>query len=224
MPFGPQGLYRAIPRLVWQSAPQVERALELAPAGARIVDLGAGGRQITPDTVCVDFLRLSSTDVIGDVARLPFRDASADLVYATGLLEHVVDERAVLAEMARILKPGGIAHVEVPFLEQYHDDPIDVRRMTVPGLVLALEAQGLEVVAKGAHIGPTVTLLNAWARWWALVFDGPSLPAKAASMGAFVLCSVVGWPFKFLDAFLIRKRQAHTLALGVYCTARKKAG
>lgn len=222
MPFGPQGLYRAIPRLAWQCAPQVERALALAPAGARIVDLGAGGRQITPATICVDFLRLGSTDVIGDVARLPFRDSSADLVYATGLLEHVVDERAVLSEMARILRVGGIAHVEVPFLEQYHDDPIDVRRMTVPGLALALEAQGFEVVASGAHIGPTVTLLNTWARWWALVFDGTSLPARAASMGVFITCSTLGWPFKFLDALLIKKARAHTLSMGVYCTARKR--
>ncbi len=222
MPFGPQGLYRAIPRIVWQCAPQVEKARALAPPGARIVDLGAGGRQITPDTVCVDFLRLGSTDVIGDVARLPFQDGSADLVYATGLLEHVVDERAVLAEMARILKVGGIAHVEVPFLEQYHDDPIDVRRMTVPGLALALEAQGFDVVAKGAHIGPTVTLFNTWARWWAFVFDGPSLPARVMSMGAFVACSTIAWPFRYLDVFLIRKKQAHTLAMGVYCTAKKR--
>ncbi len=223
MPFGPQGLYRAIPRLAWQADPQVERALARAPHGARIVDLGAGGRQITPDTVCVDFLRLGSTDVIGDVARLPFQDGCADLVYATGLLEHVMDERAVLSEMARILRPGGLAHVEVPFLEQYHDDPIDVRRMTVPGLVLALEAQGFEIVARGPHIGPTATMLNTWARWWAFVFDGPSLPARALSMFAFVACSVVAWPFQFLDAFLIKKRQAHTLAMGVYCTARKRA-
>ncbi len=222
MPFGPQGLYRAIPRLAWQSAPQVERALALAPSGARVVDLGAGGRRITTHTVCGDFLRLGSTNVIGDVARLPFLDATADLVYATGLLEHVVDERAVLAEMARILRPGGLAHIEVPFLEQYHEDPIDVRRMTVPGLVLALEAQGFEVVARGPHIGPTATMLNTWARWCALVFDGPSFPARVVSFGVFTACSVVAWPFQFLDAFLIRKSKAHTLAMGIYCTARKR--
>lgn len=222
MPFGPEGLYRAVPRLAWQAVPQVERVLALVPSGARVVDLGAGGRRITPDTVCVDFLRLGSTNVIGDVSRLPFLDATADLVYATGLFEHVVDERAVLAEMARILRPGGLAHIEVPFLEQYHEDPIDVRRMTVPGLVLALEAHGFDVVAKGPHIGPTAMLLNMWARWWALVFDGSSLPARALSFGVFTACSIVAWPFQFLDAFLIRKRGAHTLAMGIYCTARKR--
>ncbi len=221
MPFGPQGLYRRIPTLCWQAAPQVERVLALAPPGARVVDLGAGGRRISERTVCVDFLALSTTDVIGDVGRLPFRDGCADLVYATGLLEHVEDERLVLAEMARILKPGGIAHVEVPFLEQYHEDPIDVRRLTVPGLAMAMRAQGLEPIASGAHIGPTVTLLNAIARWWALVFDGPSLLARSVSFAVFVGLSTLAWPFRFLDALLIKKRKAHTLAMGVYCTGRK---
>jgi len=36
---------------------------------------------------------------------------------------------------------------------------------TVPGLELLMRAQGLEPIASGAHIGPTVTLLNAIARW-----------------------------------------------------------
>src|SRR6185295_19406749 len=108
------------------------------------------------------------TDVVGDVQRLPFRDASIDLVYATGLFEHVADERAVIAEIARVLKRGGRVHVEVPFLEQYHEDPIDCRRMTAPGLELEMRSFGFETEASGAHIGPTVTLLNTTARWWAL--------------------------------------------------------
>ncbi len=224
MPFGSQGLYRFVPRISWQCAPQVERVLALAPPDARIVDLGAGGRRITPRTVCLDFLALGSTDVIGDVERLPFGDASVDLVYATGLLEHVRDERAVLAEAERILRPGGLVHVEAPFLEQYHEDPIDMRRLTVPGLEALLIDQGFVTVAKGAHIGPTVTLLNAWARWWALVFDGRNPLARAASALVFVAASTLAWPLRFLDAFLIRKRQAHTLAMGVYCTARKPGG
>lgn len=33
--------------------------------------------------------------------------------------------------------------------------------------------------------------------------------------------SVLCWPFKFLDRFLIGKRSAHRLAFGVYCTATK---
>lgn len=222
MPFGPRGLYRLIPHLTWQAREQVSRVLRLAPEGARIVDLGAGGRRISPGTIAVDFVPDPNTNVVGDVQRLPFADGTVDLVYATGLLEHVADERAVVAEIRRILKPGGLAHLEVPFLEQYHEDPIDVRRLTAPGLERALQSAGFETVASGAHIGPTVTLLNTVARWWALWFEGESRVARGASFGCFALLSVVFWPFKFLDAVLIRKAGAHRLALGVYCTGRKR--
>jgi SAM-dependent methyltransferase len=221
MPYGPRGFYKLVPRLTWQSDEQVSQVLSRARAGARIVDLGAGGRKISPSTVCVDFVPAHNTDVVGDVQHLPFRDGSIDLVYATGLFEHVADERAVNGEMHRVLRPGGLVHVEVPFLEQYHEDPIDCRRLTVQGLEMAMRERGFETLKKGAHIGPTVTLLNTTARWAALWFEGESVVAKAFSAGCFTALSALFYPFKFLDWFLIKKRGAHTLALGVYYTGRK---
>jgi SAM-dependent methyltransferase len=221
MPYGPRGFYKLIPRLTWQSDAQVEPVLARVAPGARIVDLGAGGRKISPSTVCLDFVPADNTDVVGDVQRLPFRDGSLDLVYATGLFEHVADERKVIGEIWRVLKPGGLCHIEVPFLEQYHEDPIDCRRMTVQGLEMAMRAQRFETLKAGAHIGPTVTLLNTTARWVALWFDGRNIVAKVLSAGCFALLSTLFWPFKFLDWFLIKKRNAHTLALGVYYTGRK---
>lgn len=222
MPFGPRGIYRLVPRLTWQAEEQVSRVLARVEPTARIVDLGAGGRRISPATIAVDFVADPNTDVVGDVQRLPFATGSIDLVYATGLLEHVEDERAVVAEIARILKPGGIAHLEVPFLEQYHEDPIDCRRLTVDGLERLLRRADLETVASGAHIGPTVTMLNTVARWCGLWLEGDSRVLRAASFGLFAGLSTLFWPFKFLDAVLIKKRGAHRLALGVYCTARKR--
>ena len=221
MPYGPRGIYRRIPCLTWHADEQVSQVLRRVPLGARVLDLGAGGRRITPKTICLDFVAQENTDVVADVEHLPFADGSIDLVYATGLFEHVADERTVIREIARVLKPGGIAHVEVPFLEQYHEDPIDCRRLTVPGLEMCMARESFETLAKGAHIGPTVALLNMRARWWALVFEGESQLAKAASFGVFALLSTLQWPLRHLDRFLIHKRRAHTLAAGVYYTGRK---
>jgi SAM-dependent methyltransferase len=50
----------------------------------------------------------------GDAARLPFADNSFDRVLCSEVLEHVPDPDAVLAEIARILKPGGIFAASVP--------------------------------------------------------------------------------------------------------------
>lgn len=221
MPFGPRGIYKHVPRLSWQADEQVSKVLELVAPGARIVDLGAGGRKITPGTICLDFIRQENTDVIGDVQRLPFQDSSIDLVYATGIFEHVLDERAVIAEMHRVLRIGGLVHVEVPFLEQYHEDPIDCRRLTVQGLELAMAAAGFTTVKKGAHIGPTVTLLNTFARWTALWLEGDNVVCKAASFACYACLATVLYPFKFLDWILIRKQNAHRLAMGVYYTGRR---
>ncbi|MCZ6832114.1 MAG: class I SAM-dependent methyltransferase, partial [Acidobacteria bacterium] len=45
---------------------------------------------------------------------LPLADASCDVVTCCSVLEHVQDPHAVLAEVARVLKPGGWLHLGVP--------------------------------------------------------------------------------------------------------------
>ena len=77
-------------------------------------------------------------------------------------------------------------------------------------------AAGFRSLKQGAHIGPTVTLLNTTARWCSLWLEGESRPAKAASFGCFALLSVLFWPLRFLDAVLKRKKGAHALHTGAY--------
>ncbi len=52
--------------------------------------------------------RLAVRWACGDATRLPFRDRAFDVVFNNSLLEHVPDWRAVLAETARVLRPGGL--------------------------------------------------------------------------------------------------------------------
>jgi SAM-dependent methyltransferase len=56
--------------------------------------------------------------------RLPFRNGAFDVVIASDVLEHIEDDSAALAEMARVLKPGGSMIISVPahqWLFSYHD-------------------------------------------------------------------------------------------------------
>ena len=52
--------------------------------------------------------------VVADLTALPFEDASFDLVLCSHVLEHVPDDRAAMAEMARVLARGGEAIVQSP--------------------------------------------------------------------------------------------------------------
>jgi len=45
--------------------------------------------------------------LVGDAARMPFRDGAFDAVFDLGVVHHVPDWRQALAETARVLKPGG---------------------------------------------------------------------------------------------------------------------
>ena len=74
-------------------------ALKLAPAARRYV---------TGDYATMD------ATVRMDITRLPFGDGRFDAVFACDVLEHVVDDRAALSELRRVLAPGGVAVLTVP--------------------------------------------------------------------------------------------------------------
>ncbi len=52
--------------------------------------------------------------VNGDALELPFRDRALDRVVASEVLEHIADDEAAIAEIARVLRDGGRAVVTVP--------------------------------------------------------------------------------------------------------------
>jgi SAM-dependent methyltransferase len=87
----------------------------------------------------------------GSVLRLPFADAAFDAVTSFDVIYHdwVQDEREALAEMARVLRPGGALLVRVPALELLrgaHDAEVLTRRRYTLGELRALvESAGLRV-------------------------------------------------------------------------------
>lgn len=215
------GLPRFFPRLTTQCDPQVAIVVARHGPGHVILDMGAGGRRVAPHATTVDFIRMEGTDIVSDVCDTPFPDGHADLVIATGLLEHLEDDDAFLREAFRVVKPGGEIHVELPFMQQYHDDPIDSRRYTVPGLERLLAQHGFHTVSSGCHIGPGVAIATLNAYYAGLLFEGRSTLARIASNAAFFGVSILTWPLTRLDRWIMRKPSAHRLAFGVYCTARK---
>ena len=96
----------------------------------------------------------------GDALALPFPDGEFDRVVAAEILEHIPEDTAAIAELVRVLRPGGTVAVTVPrwmpervcwaLSDAYHaNEGGHVRIYTRRGLVAKLEAAGL--VHEGGH-------------------------------------------------------------------------
>lgn len=77
----------------------------------------AGWRRSFGGYVTADLDR-PDVDVHADLCRLPFPDESADVVFASHVLEHVRDDARAIAEIWRVLRPGGMAVLPVPLVNR----------------------------------------------------------------------------------------------------------
>ena len=56
-----------------------------------------------------------AADRRADLTRLPFANGRFDLVLCSHVLEHIPDDASAMAELARVLRPGGTAIILVPY-------------------------------------------------------------------------------------------------------------
>jgi hypothetical protein len=139
------------------------------------------------------------------------------MVILQGVLEHVEDADATLKECVRALKPGGLLYAEVPFLQPYHESPIDLRRKTRPGL--ATFCKPLIEIESGIHIGPASTVTWILRELLAGLLSGgdPTLYRR--------INSLVGWvvfPLKYADYILEKAPHFHTIASSLYYIGYKE--
>ena len=133
--------------------------------GGRTLDLGAGKAkykhiitQASCEYITSDKFAGENVDVVCDIERTAFDDDYFDTVICTQVLEHLPNPWAAIQEMERILKPGGIAIVTVPFIGAYHEDPKDYFRYSPVGLEVIFYANNFETVEKG-YYGKRFTVL-----------------------------------------------------------------
>lgn len=194
--------------------PQIGNTLKRLPEGARICDVGAGGRRIAPGAITVDAYWGDGTDIVSDAAALGIADGSMDCVFCTGTLEHLPDPWGAAREIARITRPGGIVHIDAPFMQGYHADPHDYWRFTQDGLRKLFP--GFEEIDSGVHIGPASGLA-----WVFVAFCQGLAGGEWSRKMLFRLGRLLAFPWKYLDLFAVRKPYSHLAASGVYFVGRK---
>jgi len=146
-------------------------AYEAARRGADVVALDAGLDEVLG--VAAVFAAMAeqgelaeateAATVQGDGYRLPFPDGAFDRVICSEVLEHLHDDRAAMAELARVLRDGGTMAVTVPrfgpelvnwaLSDEYHGvEGGHVRIYRRSQLLDRLRGAGLEVTGTGhAH-------------------------------------------------------------------------
>lgn len=97
---------------LWDEARNTRILAWVAARGARVY-----GIDISPPIASAARTEMGSGTLraaIADVRRLPFADGSFDAIYSMGTVEHFAETEDALAEIRRVLRPGGLAIVGVP--------------------------------------------------------------------------------------------------------------
>jgi SAM-dependent methyltransferase len=142
---------------------------DASPAGS-VLDLGAGSKPYAPlydsyfsNSTAVDVPHSphdGEVDMLASADSLPFESESFDCVICTEVLEHCREPRAVMAEIARVLKQGGRAFLTTPFLVPLHEMPHDYYRFTPSALADLAERAGLSVTSIRPRGGYAAVLLR----------------------------------------------------------------
>jgi SAM-dependent methyltransferase len=113
-----------LPRLVPFDRYNGRRVLEVGcGAGTDLIRFARHGAIVTGIDLAPSSIALAAANfrheqrradlMVADGEALPFRDRSFDLVYAHGVVQYTTDDRALVAECRRVLKPGGVAVFQV---------------------------------------------------------------------------------------------------------------
>jgi SAM-dependent methyltransferase len=117
----------------------------------RVLDAGCGTspyRAHLPASVGyigVDRSAKAHVRALADISALPFADGSFDGVICTEMLSQSKRPWQLVAELARVLRPGGRLYLTAPFDWHFFDEPYDYFRFTTYGVRALLEDAGFSV-------------------------------------------------------------------------------
>jgi len=107
-----------------------------------------------------------------DGVAIPFEDASLDLIFCKQVLEHVERPGPLLADVGRVLRPGGVLVGSTSQLEPYHS--LSQWNYTPVGLTRLIEAAGMHVEELRPGIDALTLIVRRglggpqlFRRWWA---------------------------------------------------------
>ena len=115
------------------------------------------GADYTRDTLETLGTKLPNVPLLQfDLTRCPLADDFSDAIVLLNVLEHINDDDAAIAQLFRIVKPGGVVIIEVPaspsLFDVYDRVLMHHRRYTMRGLMKLAQRHGF-VVEQRSHLG-----------------------------------------------------------------------
>jgi SAM-dependent methyltransferase len=186
-----------------------------------VLDCGCGLRKEYYDNVVnFEIVDYPSTDVLGIGEKLPFKSNSFDAAFSLAVLEHVRLPFECARELARVLKPGGVLYVVVPFLQPFHGYPNHYYNMTSAGLKNLFSGH-LEI----EECGVPLSGVPIWCLTWFLSSYLAGLPSPVADrFKQMKVADLIGDPLSYLQKDIVQQlsREAtEELACTNYVIARK---
>ena len=204
--------YRAFTELIEKRS---ARPLVLVIGGST---LGCGMEALTSKSniqlVETDVTFGPRTQLICDAHDLPFENNFFDGVVVQAVLQYLVDPSGCVAEIERILKPGGLVYAESAFMQQVVHGRYDFTRFTHLGLRRLFRR--FEEVGSGPVGGPGMALA------WSLQFFLLSLAGSRWTRRAmYTLARLTLFWLKYLDTALIDRPGTYDAASGYYFMGSK---
>jgi SAM-dependent methyltransferase len=118
---------------LWNEAYNTRIVHWMAGQGAAVVALDGSGVVTARAQANSRAAGIRSDLLRADIRELPFPDATFDLAYTMGTIEHIAEYRQALCELQRVLRPGGRAIVGVPHRWNLFLRPLLVAALTAFG-------------------------------------------------------------------------------------------
>lgn len=191
-----------------------------------VVLIGAGFesvfRRITKpyqDIIRLGLVTRGEVELFSDICELPLVGDGLDLVLSSSVLEHVYDPEQAVAEMFRVLKPGGYVYAEIPFMRAYHMIPIDYQRYTISGIEKLFERHGFTLISKGICSGPFTAAILFFINLSSSLLSF----SRYLEMTVSLVLSVILHPVKYLDRCFEDSKWAEVSACNFYYIGKKGA-
>lgn len=186
--------------------------------GMLVLDAGAGTspyRKLFGHATyeAADFAQLKTNyaplDYVCDLTEIPVEDGRFDRIIFNQVLEHLPEPERTLAELFRVLKPGGRIFCSVPLFYEEHQVPYDYYRYTRFALRRLFEGAGFEVAR--------IRWLEGYFGTVSYQYDqmSRSLPASTAQVRALG----VGWRAIYVAPLMLLNRRLAGWLSGFYAKA-----